>query len=82
MVTVLSPNKEMKDRWMHSKKTEKDWQLYESDFNVWINRQESRAMIEQLATRSSNGEIINLLCYCRQGQHCHRGIVKTLIERY
>jgi len=39
-------------------------------------------MIEQLATRSSNGEIITLLCYCRQGQHCHRGIVKTLIERY
>jgi uncharacterized protein YeaO (DUF488 family) len=72
----------MKDRWMHSKKTEKDWQLYERDFNTWINRPEARAMIEQLATRSSNGEIITLLCYCRQGQHCHRDIVKTLIEKY
>ena len=36
--------------------------------------------IEELRQRSKKGEIITLLCYCEKGEHCHRYIVKSMIE--
>jgi uncharacterized protein YeaO (DUF488 family) len=36
--------------------------------------------IELLRQRHQGGETITLLCYCRSGQHCHRYIIKSLIE--
>ena len=36
--------------------------------------------IEELRQRSKKGEIITLLCYCERGEHCHRYIVKSMIE--
>ncbi|MGI0033150.1 MAG: DUF488 family protein, N3 subclade [Nitrososphaeraceae archaeon] len=36
--------------------------------------------IAELRRRSSSGETIALLCYCKEGEHCHRYIIKSLIE--
>lgn len=36
--------------------------------------------IEELRQRSRKGEIITLLCYCEKGEHCHRYIIKSMIE--
>ena len=43
---------------------------------------ESKAVnkIEELRQRSKKGETITLLCYCEKGKHCHRYIIKSLIE--
>jgi len=30
----------------------------------------------------SNDEDITLLCYCREGQFCHRTLIKRVINRY
>jgi uncharacterized protein YeaO (DUF488 family) len=45
-----------------------------------MNGNEAVNKIEELRQRSKNGEIITLLCYCEPGEHCHRYIVKSLIE--
>ena len=36
--------------------------------------------IERLRQRVKNGETITLLCYCKPEDHCHRNIIKSLIE--
>jgi uncharacterized protein YeaO (DUF488 family) len=36
--------------------------------------------IEELRQRSDNGETITLLCYCEKGEHCHRYIIKSMID--
>ena len=36
--------------------------------------------IERLCQRVKNGETITLLCYIRPEDHCHRNIIKSLIE--
>ena len=36
--------------------------------------------IAELRRRSSSGETIKLLCFCKKGEHCHRYIIKSLIE--
>ena len=37
--------------------------------------------IEALRQRvKKKGETITLLCYCKEGEHCHRDIIKSLIE--
>jgi uncharacterized protein YeaO (DUF488 family) len=36
--------------------------------------------IAELRQRSSSGETITLLCYCKEGEHCHRFIIKSLLE--
>jgi len=45
---------------------------------------ESKAVdkIEELHQRSKNGETITLLCYCNPGEHCHRYIIKSLIDGF
>ena len=36
--------------------------------------------IEALRRRVKKGETITLLCYCKEGEHCHRDIIKSMIE--
>jgi uncharacterized protein YeaO (DUF488 family) len=42
--------------------------------------QAAREAIAELRQRSSSGETIMLLCHCKEGEHCHRYIIKSLIE--
>lgn len=77
---VLSPQKETKDRWLTSKKTEQDWKIYLDDFNPQMKETKPVEAIERLRQRVKNGETITLLCYCKPEDHCHRNIIKSLIE--
>ncbi|TLX83789.1 MAG: DUF488 domain-containing protein [Thaumarchaeota archaeon] len=45
-----------------------------------MKEQPAREAIAELGQRSSSGETITLLCHCGKGQHCHRYIIKSLIE--
>lgn len=77
---VLSPQKETKDRWLNSKKTEQDWKIYLDDFNPQMKEVSPVEAIERLHQRVKNGETITLLCYCKPEDHCHRNIIKSLIK--
>jgi uncharacterized protein YeaO (DUF488 family) len=79
---VLSPSRETKDRWLKSKRTESDWKSYEEEFIPQMKKREAIKAIKGLSLRATKGETITLLCYCKEGQHCHRYIVKSLIEKY
>ena len=77
---VTITQKETKDRWLSSKKTEKDWKIYLDDFNPQMKQTEPVEAIERLCQRVKNAERITLLCYCKPEDHCHRNIRKSLIE--
>ncbi|SRR6266540_7171755 len=79
---VLSPSRETKDRWLNSEKTKRDWKRYEEEFLPRMKKREAIKAIEGLRLRAKKGEIITLLCYCKKGQHCHRYIIKSLIEKH
>jgi uncharacterized protein YeaO (DUF488 family) len=66
-------------KWKYSKNTE-DWKIYEERFLAQMKGQPAREAIAELRRRSSSGETITLLCHCGKGQHCHRYIIKSLIE--
>lgn len=57
------------------------WDEYVERFLEEMESPESRKKIEELAKRSLGGEVISLLCYEKESNpHCHRHIVKRLIE--
>ena len=80
-IHILSPEQNTKNRWMGSRKTEKDWIIYLSEFNPQMKEERPVKKIEELRQRVNNGETITLLCYCKIGVHCHRDIIKSMIER-
>jgi uncharacterized protein YeaO (DUF488 family) len=77
---VLSPDRYTLFKWKHSKKTEEDWKSVEEKFLPQMKDLAAMEAIAELRRRSSSGETITLLCYCKEGEHCHRHIIKSLIE--
>lgn len=65
-------------------KCQKAWDDYEPKFRHEMQaREESQTAIHDLAQRVKSGETITLICWCKvtdKVQHCHRIIVKELIE--
>ena len=76
----LSPDEDILNKWDESKKTDEDWKRYRVKYLPQMKLSEAVNKIEELRHRSKNGEIITLLCYCESGEHCHRYIIKSLIE--
>jgi uncharacterized protein YeaO (DUF488 family) len=76
----LGPDWDTLMKWKYSKKTEEDWKRYEEKFLPQMKGQAAREAIAELRQRSSSGETITLLCHCGSEQHCHRYIIKSLIE--
>lgn len=77
---ILSPSRETKDRWLNSEMTELDWEMYKAEFLPQMKKRETIKAIKGIRKRAQKGEIITLVCYCKKGQHCHRDIVKSLID--
>jgi uncharacterized protein YeaO (DUF488 family) len=77
---VLSPKSYTLEKWRKSKQTEKDWKEHRDKFNLHMKAPEAVAAVYALSERVKNGETITLLCYCKPGEHCHRYIVKDLID--
>ncbi len=76
----LGPDWDTLMKWKYSKKTEEDWKIYEETFLARMKGQDAREAIQELRRRSSSGETITLLCHCEEREHCHRYIIKSLIE--
>jgi uncharacterized protein YeaO (DUF488 family) len=76
----LSPLRNTLSKWKKSKQTEEDWKKYREKFLPQMKKSKAVNKIEQLRQRSKNGESITLLCYCKPGLHCHRYIIKSLIN--
>ena len=56
------------------------WEEYEVQFFKLMKGHRARGRISELAFRLNAGEIITLLCWERNDEHCHRRLVKQLIE--
>ncbi len=76
----LAPKGDTLNKWEDSKRTEEDWKRYTVMFYPQMKESESVDRIEELRQRSNNGETITLLCYCEKGEHCHRYIIKSMID--
>ena len=76
---VLSPQRKTLKRWLDSKKSE-DWKIYLSEFRPQMKESKPVAAIQKLRERVNNGETITLICFCKPFKHCHRYIIKSLIE--
>ena len=76
----LSPEEDTLNKWEDSKRTEEDWKRYSVKFYPQMKESKAVDKIEELRQRSKKGETITLLCFCEKGEHCHRYIVKSLIE--
>ena len=80
---ILSPHLDTKNKWFASKKTEADWKRYEEEFFPQMKEIKAVEAIEALRQRvKKKGETITLLCYCKEGEHCHRDIIKSMIEEH
>ena len=42
--------------------------------------EKSKEAIEQLVDLSENNDVITLLCFEKDGENCHRNIVKSIVE--
>ena len=67
-------------KWKKSKQAEEDWKEYLDAFYPQRKEPEPAAEMNKLAQRVKNGESITLICACKPREHCHRYIIKSLIE--
>jgi uncharacterized protein YeaO (DUF488 family) len=79
-IRVLSPQRKTKNKWLKSKQTEKDWKIYLDEFYPQMKTSEAISAMKALSGRVRKGETITLICYCKPEVHCHRYIIKNLIE--
>jgi uncharacterized protein YeaO (DUF488 family) len=80
---VLGPRYDTLNRWKTGEKTERDWKRYEKEFLPQMKEKQAVEAIEGLRQRTNKkSETITLLCYCPEGQHCHRHIIKSMIEEH
>lgn len=56
------------------------WKDYEVRFFQLMKGHRAQRRIRELAERSKAGEVLTLLCYEKTDEHCHRRLVKNLIE--
>lgn len=76
----LAPKEDTLNKWEDSKRTEEDWKRYTVMFYPQMKESAAANKIEELHQRSNNGETITLLCYCEKDEHCHRYIIKSMID--
>lgn len=63
------------------KKNEVNWRKFSSDFRKQLRTLEtSKEALEQIAQMSKK-DTVTLLCYEKEGEKCHRHIVKSVIDR-
>lgn len=57
------------------------WEEYEKRYLEEMMGERSRQTIKHLLRAVVNGETITLLCYERNGEHCHRYLLKDILEK-
>lgn len=57
-----------------------DWPSFRARYLAEMERPEAAAEVRRLADLSGR-EDVTLLCVCREGENCHRHVLRELIER-
>jgi uncharacterized protein YeaO (DUF488 family) len=77
----LAPSKSLHKDYMKDKKI--DWTEYKKRFLMEMKSTDAQERIRKLKKLVNDGKDITLLCYCDStivGDHCHRYIIKNLVE--
>ncbi len=80
--SVLSPSWNLLNRFKFQKKTmglNKAWENYVIDFIFEMDNDESIKAMEDIAKLSLKQDVA-LVCSCVDAEHCHRSLVKRMIE--
>lgn len=81
--SVLSPSWNLLNRFKFQKKhmgLNKAWGNYVIDFIFEMDNDESIKAMKQIAKLSLTQDVV-LICSCVDAEHCHRSLVKRMIEQ-
>jgi len=56
------------------------WEEYEEIFREKMETRESQERLDEITREVSEGEDVWLTCYEGEDEHCHRHILKSIIE--
>lgn len=73
----LAPSRELLKKW---KRGDITWAEYEEIFREKMESPESQARLDEIAKEVSEGKDVRLICYEGEAKHCHRHILKSMIE--
>lgn len=73
----LSPSEELLNKW---KNGEINWREYKEIFLKEMENPESRSRLQKIAEKVAEGKDVRLICYEGEDKHCHRHILKSLVE--
>jgi uncharacterized protein YeaO (DUF488 family) len=87
----LAPSVPLVDAWYGKKREGRkvvsrkepgiSWEEYRGRFRTEMKSKEAQAAIEELRARVEKGETVTLLCFCEDGERCHRSLVRELVLR-
>ncbi|MBN1209159.1 MAG: DUF488 family protein [Myxococcaceae bacterium] len=75
---VLSPSPELVKLGKEAA-DEKSWEQFKRSFKAEMNRPDSSHVLDLLAALSQRTEI-SIGCYCEDENHCHRSVLKELLQ--
>lgn len=81
----LAPREDLFDRYLSEWKgrpASEWWPLYVARFAADLQREPARGALRRLFRLVQAGRTVCLVCFCRDGQHCHRRLVASFLERY
>ncbi len=74
----LAPSEELLNKW---KNGEIDWEEYKAIFLEEMENPESQSRLQKIAEKVAAGKDVRLICYEGEDKHCHRHILKSLVEK-
>lgn len=81
----LAPSSELFHRYVNQwrgQAAEKWWPLYTAAFSKELQTDEKREALRLLYHKVKRGAVIGLVCYCSDGNCCHRRLVAKFLEEH
>ena len=75
----LAPSQELVTFALHHAKDERDWKTYERKYRAEMNQPDASRVLDLLAALSHQTNF-SIGCYCEDESHCHRSILRALLE--
>jgi len=83
---ALAPSPDLYGRFINEWKDMPDkewWNAYKDQFQKELQMEEKREALESLRSLVESGNVVALVCFCRDGRYCHRTLVgDSLKQRY
>lgn len=74
----LAPTQELMDE-AHAAADEKDWAAFKRKFRAQMKQSDASHLLDTLAALSHQ-TAFSIGCYCEQEQHCHRSVLRELLQ--